>query len=269
MLNKAFLLIAFAILPQQGLSRDIEATPIFLYGDGAGDWSFGQSDSHSLERTAALAIISGELKNAKVSFQQGPLLLDGFTTKEIALNYISPQDPELPVIAHPFFFDFYIPELGIAVKYVGAGDCSRLEFGEYNGIDYWKVDLIGAIQVLREKLGEISPVPFAIFYDPMSQVDGETTSAQLHAQVSEFLRWTKKEVAAGHLPFKVANQPFTVPDIKKLEKRVLAQDKTLKGTVRIAAIEWLGAVRDQSAMPLLKDALETKDEWIKRAAITP
>jgi HEAT repeat protein len=49
--------------------------------------------------------------------------------------------------------------------------------------------------------------------------------------------------------------------------RSLAHDRTQKENIRIAAIEWLGAVCDQSALSILRDAVEDKDEWIQRAAI--
>jgi HEAT repeat protein len=266
MLNKIFFLIAFSIFQQSAISRDLQIAPIFLHGDGGGDWSFGQADSHPLKRHAALEIISDELKKAKYSIQTRPLLLDEFVTKEITLNYVSPQDPEPSAISHPFFFDFFIPELGIAVKYIDSDDCSHLEYGEYNAIDYSKVDLIGAVQVLREKLGEISPSPFVFFYDPMSKVDEFSSIAQLRAQISDFLRWANRAITAGHLPFRLANQPFVISENKKLEMRALAQDAGNKGNIRIAAIEWLGVVRDQNALLILKDALEDKDEWIRRAA---
>jgi hypothetical protein len=98
MLNKILFLIAFAIIQPSALPLDMPIVPIFIHGDGGGDWSFGQSNSHPLKRSAALAIISDELKNAKFTIQARPLLLDGFTTKAIAGNYVSPEDPEPSVI---------------------------------------------------------------------------------------------------------------------------------------------------------------------------
>jgi HEAT repeat protein len=268
MLNKIFFLIACAILQPFALSHDMPIAPVFLHGEGSAEWSFGQSDSHPLKRHEALAIVTDELKRAKYSIQTGPLLLDEFATKEMTPNYVSPQDPEPLTISHPFFFDFFIPELGIAIKYIDSDDCSRLEYGEFQGIDYSKVDLIGAIQVLREKLGEISPTPFVVFYDPMSKADESRTIKQLRAQIIDFVKWVEREAAVGHLPFKLSNQPFIISENKKLEMRILAQDRTQKGNVRISAIEWLGAVRDQNSLSMLKDAVEDKDEWIRRAAIS-
>jgi hypothetical protein len=196
--NKIFFLIVYAILQPFALPHDMPIAPVFLHGAGSGDWSFGQSDSHPLKRHEALAIVSDELKRAKYSIQTGPLLLDKFAEKKMTLDYVSPQDQAPLTISHPFFFDFFIPDLGVAIKYIDSDDCRRLEYCEYRAIDYSKVDLIGAIQVLREKLGEISPTPFVVFYDPMSKADESRTIAQLHAQILDFVKWAERQVAAGH-----------------------------------------------------------------------
>jgi hypothetical protein len=118
-MKNIIILILFAILQQSAPAQSRHIAPIFLHGDGSGEWSYGVSESRPLSRLVALGIISDELIKAKYTVQSGPLLLDGFTTKEVNYNYvISSEDPNPLELDHPFFFDFFIPKLGIAVKYI-------------------------------------------------------------------------------------------------------------------------------------------------------
>jgi HEAT repeat protein len=264
-MQKIIILIFCVVLQPFVQAQNKPIAPIFLHGDGV---DFGLHPPRA--RAAAMKIITTELGLSRLSPQFGPLLLDGFTTEEISLNLEPSFDVQLVRIAHPFFFDLFIPELGIAVKYIEADDCRNLGYGEYVGIDAYKADLLGAIQFMREKLGEKSPVPFVFFYDPIPQGEGnhdQEVKALLRAQVADFLKWANNEWVAGRLPFKTAKPLFGIPENRREEMRALANDKTQKTGIRLAAIEWLGAARDIKSISIFKDVLEDADSQLYDSAI--
>jgi HEAT repeat protein len=261
-------LILSVIFQQAAFAQLVKIAPVFIHGNGVGESSFSD-EFHYLERTTALKIISKKFEKAGYTTQLGPILLDGFTTKENTFLYSQMDDPFVE-IAHPFFFDFFIPELGVAIKYIGLDNCRSVGYGEEIGIDYGKWDLIGAIQTLRETLDAKSPVPTVFFYDPLpiDKDHGDQPSiVELHAQINDFLLWVKSETDAGYLPYKYSKEQFAVSEDRRQEVRALAQDRNQKTNIRLAAIEWLGAAQDRAAISILRGGLEDKEYRINRAAI--
>lgn len=266
--------ILLALVPGFGLIRAeslrrAAIAPVFLHGEGGGGYGMLEDEiAHDLERTKALDVISDELRRAGFSLVEGPCLFDGLATAAEEILFEPTDTPQgMPVaVAHPFYFDFWIPGWQIGIKYVNRAECSQIGFGNDEFIDYFRVDLIGAIQVLRERFREQTSVNAAFFFDPMPR--GETAEWEaisygfLRLQVQDFIRWARDARATGRLPDGNSGEAWmSITPARKEVMRRLAADTGAEPGSRLAAVEWLGAARDEGAIPILEKTLS--DAWLR------
>ncbi len=237
--------------------------PVFLHGDGGGGQSPLENDMRqALNRNKALAIIEEEFLRARRPVSRGPWLLDGFVTVERDTDDSGGIGEPWTTFFHPFAFDFWLPEWRIGVKFVDLEECRRIGYGQEFFIDYMRFDLIGAVQILRERFSAPEWPRSAFFYDPLPR--GETAGPEataraegfLREQVRDFIGWADREAAAGRLPSRAEGDawPPVAGDCRQ-EMRQAAADVSADPGIRLKAVEWLGYSRDEGAVPALADLL--------------
>jgi|GEM_PF-4138152 len=249
-------------------SGDTLVAPVFLYGGGAAAYHFLEGDRfHDLPRDEALAVIRDELRKAGFDSLNGPWLVDQVTTPDepaalemmeyASVCFYKEDLDNLPDFVHPFYFDLFVPCLNVGIKYINCWDSPESAGGRLRGIDYFRVELIGPIQLLSEQIRGKSPVHAVFFYDPLSRCrkgDWKSQSfSQLRQQVQEFLRWARHK----HLTDNLSSQDHTsswpvVSDQRIAAMRAVVADPSADAATLLLAVEWLGAARDASSIePLI------------------
>lgn len=187
----------------------VKIAPIFAHGDGSGATGcIVMSPPVFISEDEAREIIFNALSAEGIAFDTTDCPVIKFKALPIANDCFGDNDTtNVPDVNVEFRMDGYNKELNLAIQYVSADDYYKFRSDDGCWSSVQGFDTKRAAEIIRKELNANGKTNTVVFYDPMPSVNFEDNegweksqkeakkkaSKQLLAQVTDFIKWIKKE----------------------------------------------------------------------------
>ncbi len=191
------------------LKKNYSIAPLFIHGDGRGSTGcIVMNPPCFLTEADAKEIIFSKLEGYGLKFDSRNYVHRKNFTKHILKHNITGNHSFLIETTNDLVFDGLIEDINLAIKFISHDNVRKLRDIEESEDKVWisvgYTNILGEAQEFREKMKNEVHINMALFYDPMTKMDGNydmekarTLSRKLLAeQVDDFLHWLRREFPA-------------------------------------------------------------------------